>query len=79
MADKHSPLEDGRVPALVWGLIFGPSVGMLVALVFFGGTAIGWGLSIGAGAGVAIGAIVDSLLTVNTGADQETGDQDSGD
>lgn len=57
-ADKHQ--DPTRTPMLVYGLIFGPGLGMIVALVLAGGEAIAFGLVAGACLGVVVGVVLDS-------------------
>ncbi|WP_460793569.1 hypothetical protein [Nocardioides pacificus] len=52
--------EPGRTSMLIYGLIFGPALGMLLALILVGGDAIAWGLIVGAGLGVVIGTTWDA-------------------
>lgn len=49
-----------RISMLTYGLIFGPALGMLIALIFFSGEALAQGLVIGSGLGVTIGVLLDS-------------------
>jgi hypothetical protein len=52
--------EPTRISMLTYGLIFGPAVGMLVALVLVGSEAIAAGIIIGSGIGVVVGILLDS-------------------
>lgn len=49
-----------RTSMLTYGLVFGPALGMLVALLFLGSEALGAGLAIGAALGIVIGALLDA-------------------
>lgn len=49
-----------RISMLTYGLIFGPALGMLIALIFFSGEALAQGLVIGSGLGVTLGVLLDS-------------------
>ncbi len=52
----HGPQQ---LSMLTYGLLFGPAMGMLVALVLVGDEALALGLTIGAAAGVLLGALLD--------------------
>lgn len=57
-AGKHQ--DPTRMPMLTYGLIFGPGLGMIIALVLVGGEAIATGLVAGACLGVVVGVLLDS-------------------
>lgn len=53
--------RDGQgTSMLTYGLLFGPALGLLVALVFLDGSDLAWGLVIGAAAGVLVGVMLDA-------------------
>jgi len=51
--------EDDGMSFMLWGLIFGPTMGMTLSIIFDGDMAM-W-MAMGSGIGIGIGALLDLL------------------
>jgi len=57
MGKKDKKPEKDEIDYMIWGLLFGPSMGMLYSLIF--DTDMGLSMAMGIGIGITIGALFD--------------------